>query len=641
MLTANQQRYIRSLLAHIEHEVQEGIATLADADPAALFPCYADYPTRSQIDTLRVHLLRLRSVMHRFMDAQGMTHGELPTVDASWGFQTRMDMAGNAVFELRPSHVRGYGALDEQGEQDCRALSAELSLLLGDIARELRKPPLQLPPAHAKDALLAALVEVIERHHLIELRGSVQSLLAGRDGDRVEVGMLGRVSSGKSSLVNALLEQPLLPVGAIPVTAVVTRIRHGDALRIEAVDVEGRLQQVVPDELSQYIAERGNADNRRRLREVTIELPATILRGGIVLTDTPGLGSLHARASAHALTYLPRCDLGIITIDASATLSQQDVDLALALQQAHAARLVVLTKSDTVSTAALAQQCDYIERMLSQALQEPVEVAGLSVEGSHVGTLRHWRDGALREALAACAANSRARVQQRLADLARRVCVVLEQALKDQMASAPKPSSTPGNGNALASLAEIEAELRMLASELGSRGAGVVLDDALSAVVADASDVPASIQGLAGRLADEVVRDMLAGVKRAVPDLDDRDVAPLLRGVPPFVLLLANPPERFQVRGPHAWRRHYLRRRLQEEFQTPLQEAFLAYGAELKQWLAQVLAPLRQTVARVTLATRASGGVEAALRADLERIHGLLAGRRPSSTPASPWRQAD
>src|SRR5690349_3760529 len=142
MLTDNQRHHVLNLLRHVEHETQDGIGALEGDDREALFPRYSGYPDPERIRLLRSHLARLRSAMRRFMDAQGIAYAGLETVDASWGFQTRMALARNAVYDLRPSYMRGYGELDAQSEQDCRALAAELGLLLDDITRELRREPL-------------------------------------------------------------------------------------------------------------------------------------------------------------------------------------------------------------------------------------------------------------------------------------------------------------------------------------------------------------------------------------------------------------------------------------------------------------------------------------------------------------------
>jgi predicted GTPase len=84
--------------------------------------------------------------------------------------------------------------------------------LLDAMAGDLRRGPLQLPPDGSGDALFDRLAGIVERHRLLEYRRRVETLLAREQGDRVGVALLGRVSSGKSSLINAMLGQSLLPV---------------------------------------------------------------------------------------------------------------------------------------------------------------------------------------------------------------------------------------------------------------------------------------------------------------------------------------------------------------------------------------------------------------------------------------------
>ncbi|PWK89739.1 dynamin family protein [Fulvimonas soli] len=615
MLTENQRQHILNLLSHIEHEVQDGLRALTEQDPQALFPRYADPPEPRRVAALRAHLERLRSAMRRFMDAHGMARPNLPAVDASWAFETRMALARNAVYDLRPGYMRGYGALDEEGERDCRALAAELGLLLDDIGRELRRQPLELPAGVDRGGLLALLAEIVARHHFFELREALRRLLAG--GETVEVAVLGRVSSGKSSLVNALLGQDLLPTGAIPVTAVVTRIRHGEALRIEALDAEGRAQTVAPEDLPQCIVEGGRLAGG--LREVDIAVPAAMLAGGIVLTDTPGLGSLHASASAHALTYLPRCDLGIVAIDAAATLSTPDADLLRALQQAHAQRMVLLTKCDAVAPAALAQQRDYVARTLSELLGEPVEVHPVSVAAAQAGLFRHWRETVLAPAEAACAAASAERARARTLRLARQVGLRLEQGLREAPA-ASAPAGAPGA--ALAALNELEDRLRDLCARFAQNGAAVVLRDAAEEQSQDAA-LPQRVAGLAGELADQVVRDIAAGLGKLAAEAAPGQRDELLRGAPPFAW---TPPDAgVSARGgPRFWRQWRLRRELQRQFGAPLQEALADYAQQLREWLAQACRALRQAMRGEAPAGAPAGGDAEQMRLDLQRLRAWL-----------------
>lgn len=612
MLTENQRHHILNLLSHIEHEVQDGIQALTDQDPESLFPRYIDFPEPQRITALRRHLERLRAAMRRFMDTQALSRSNYAAVDASWGFETRMTLARNAVYDLRPSYLRGYGSLDAEGERVARALAAELGLLLDDIARELRHQTLTLPEGVDPEGLLAVMAQIVERHHLFEFRPMVRRLLTRHDG--IEVAILGRVSSGKSSLVNALLECELLPTGAIPVTAVVTRIRHGDALQIEGWDAEGRVSTIAPDELAQCIVEGGSQSSR--MREVAITVPARILASGLTFTDTPGLGSLHASASAHALNYLPRCDLGIVAIDASATVSMLDTDLLRALQQAKAQRMVLLTKSDAVTAQALAQQREYVERMLSVALGEAIAVHPVSVAPTHLERFSDWRDSVLQPALDACLAASAQRMRDRTLQLARQLALRLEQGLREE-APATSTGNNHNTGAVLGRLDEVESRQRELCTGLGRRGAPTVIHE----VVEDPGEQPAAERAaqVAGELADQVVRDMVTALRLCLDEAGVEHGEQVLRGAPPFTwtMPVCTWPE---PGGPAFWRRRRLKSLLEAQLGESLQSAMADYARQLQDWLAATCRTLRRQLATASLDVTATGDDKGSMRRDLEDL---------------------
>ncbi|MCX7986727.1 MAG: dynamin family protein, partial [Bacteroidales bacterium] len=56
--------------------------------------------------------------------------------------------------------------------------------------------------------------------------------LLNRKENTVFVAVLGQFKSGKSSLINSILGENILPLGAVPVTAIVTRLCYGKQPRI-------------------------------------------------------------------------------------------------------------------------------------------------------------------------------------------------------------------------------------------------------------------------------------------------------------------------------------------------------------------------------------------------------------------------
>ncbi|KRE89039.1 hypothetical protein ASG87_05695 [Frateuria sp. Soil773] len=626
MFTDNHRRYLQNLLRHVEHEVQEAVNLLHGGESDALFPRYRDFPVQERIDALHAHQARLRAAMRRFMDTWRIAYPGDSVIEVARGYEARLAMVRNAAYELRPRYVRGYGPLDADDEQACRALAAELGVLLDAMAGELRREPLRLPADGSGDALLDVLAGIVENRWLLEYRSRIEALLARERGDRVEVALLGRVSSGKSSLVNALLGQPLLPVGAVPVTSVVTRLRHGDTVEVRALDIDGREQAIAPGELHDYIDETGNPGNRRRLREVDVSFPASILEHGIVLTDTPGLGSLHASASAHALDYLPRCDLGIVAIDAAATLMPQDLDLLRALRDGGADWLVVLTKADTIAAEALAQQRRYIDQALAETLQSPVQVAALSVQDGHRGELAAWRDGVLRPKLEQAAEKAAERHRHRIAELATRVRTTLRQALAELPAATPAAADEArDHGSTLASLDDTGRRLHGLVRDLAERGSPVVVEETVAQTPADITLDAGSLAGRAAGLADAVVRDILGELRGIAARIHHPAAPQTLRGVPPFAPALT---EASVSTGAALlpWRRAALRRQLQRHWGAELQRGFDAYATELGHWLDQAVRQLRRHAMESfeDASTLPSADDRAALEADLHRLDALL-----------------
>ena len=78
-------------------------------------------------------------------------------------------------------------------------------------------------PEMVRDAL-GAIADVCKRHGISALEDFLASCRAFAREETLNIAVLGRFKAGKSSFLNHLLGRPLLPVGVIPVTSVVTEI---------------------------------------------------------------------------------------------------------------------------------------------------------------------------------------------------------------------------------------------------------------------------------------------------------------------------------------------------------------------------------------------------------------------------------
>lgn len=173
----------------------------------------------------------------------------------------------------------------------------------------------------------------------------------------VTVYVVGEFKQGKSSLINSLLTAPICPVDDDIATAVPTEVRYAPALHAIAhyeVDGEsndspgtGRVEPVPIADLASYVSEAGNPENRKRLRSVTVGIDRTLLAGGLVLVDTPGVGGLGSvHSNALAMNTLPRAHAVLFVSDASQELTDSELKFLWAAEELCPTILFVLTKTD-------------------------------------------------------------------------------------------------------------------------------------------------------------------------------------------------------------------------------------------------------------------------------------------------------
>ena len=182
----------------------------------------------------------------------------------------------------------------------------------------------------------------------------------------------------------------MLPVGVTPVTAVPTRLVRGDAPSATVYFAEYGPRNVDPKELAEYASEERNRGNHKHVTGITVEIPSRRLREGVVLVDTPGIGSLAASGSAETFAYLPRCDLSVVLIDAGSTLNEEDLSLLRDLYEGGIPAQVLLSKADLLTAEDRQRVLQYIRDQLRQQLNLDVAIHPVSVVGEDAALLDRW-----------------------------------------------------------------------------------------------------------------------------------------------------------------------------------------------------------------------------------------------------------
>lgn len=222
-----------------------------------------------------------------------------------------------------------------------------------------------------EDRALGVVLEVAEERDAAgvaaEARRARRALAAGR----FNVAVIGQFKRGKSSLVNALLGRPLLPVDIAPVTSAVTIVEHGDVESARVLLVDGTREAIAVEALPGFVAQEGNPGNARRLEAAVVTLPSPLLAAGVRLVDTPGVGSVFAPNSEETRRWLPRIDVALVVLGYDPPVTGEELALIKEALPNAGRTALVLNKTDQVEAGARERSLAFTLRVLGEALGTP------------------------------------------------------------------------------------------------------------------------------------------------------------------------------------------------------------------------------------------------------------------------------
>ncbi len=642
-------QYADKLLSDIE-------AILNASESKSIFPKYAADLSPPQAKLIRSYIARFRNQLARAMDGLSIV-SETPALGSLHSIRVTLTFVRVAVQEMAPHYLRGYGELAESVAPQLQGLCAELEGLLERLGAALADAPAadlearleRLQTAGGLD-LLRLTDRIVADRGLVELRPRLAMIVERLESNRLEIAVFGRVSSGKSSLLNHVLETTALPVGVNPITAVPTRLIHGSQALLTASFADRRVERLPIERLPEFVSELHNPANGKGVVRLVVELPSQRLRSGLAFVDTPGLGSLATAGAAETLAYLPQCDLGVVLIAAGSPLNDEDLSTILCLYEAAIPVKVLLSKADLLSPSDLESALEYTASQLRTHLGAEIGVHPVSTAASHAHLLEQWFSGEI--------APLYEKHRQLAQESSRRKTAALREAV---VAALKAKLNGGGTGQALQGeeLLALERDLREAAGSLEQarvfclgasdemrgltpqalrQAADALLEMWSSAAVTNAIAKTAASATQVYTHLQELARTLAAALQRAAKALGSNDAPPeeeLLRAVhemPRF-----DPPpvsanfDRPWIRYPRTLTRKRIYGKLRLLLEEPLSQAFTTHGRLVENWARGALAELqlrfdssadayRAQVARLLSQGSVATGEREAILEDLTRL---------------------
>lgn len=189
----------------------------------------------------------------------------------------------------------------------------------------------------------------------------IQQLIAGISDFSVVTPVIGGFSSGKSSLINAVLSLNLMPVEITPETAIPTEIRYSPNEQCQRL-TEGKWLAAQVKE----IRENKFLYSETKLVKAFLNVPFLKEIPSVTLVDMPGLDSgieAHNRAIDD---YLLNSLAYIITVDSEQGLTESVILFLKELKLLSVPILVVLTKTDKRSKSDVDAMFEDVKNKMEQ-----------------------------------------------------------------------------------------------------------------------------------------------------------------------------------------------------------------------------------------------------------------------------------
>lgn len=195
--------------------------------------------------------------------------------------------------------------------------------------------------------ILSEIQSVCEDFGLDSLKKTLQSVKNFAEQNQyLDIAVLGQFKAGKSSFLNGFIRKDLLPVGNIPVTSVITRMKYGVEEKIIVTFMDEASKEISVDEIQDYVSESGNPENRKNVFVVDIETPALSGIKEIRLVDTPGIGSIWKHNTETTTGWFPETGGVLFIISAEKPISENELSLLKEIYLYSPEIAIVIMKTD-------------------------------------------------------------------------------------------------------------------------------------------------------------------------------------------------------------------------------------------------------------------------------------------------------
>ena len=260
--------------------------------------------------------------------------------------------------------------------------------------------PVGLTPEERKRAIREILERLADAALGVGLDSVAHDIRGARipklDEERFSLVVLGEFNHGKSTFVNALVGQAILPTGITPTTAILTHLSYGATKGASVVFQSGERRPIDPERLAEWATVEGLAETEPAAQEtngspprtpdgapartggevhhIDLHLPVPLLQDQLTIVDTPGVNDINEQRADITYGYIPRSDAALFLLDATQilTASERQFLEERILRSSRERLIFVVAKADLLDAAELEETLRFARLHLGRIVAEPL-----------------------------------------------------------------------------------------------------------------------------------------------------------------------------------------------------------------------------------------------------------------------------
>lgn len=198
-----------------------------------------------------------------------------------------------------------------------------------------------------------------------------KSIMRKEVDNRFYLAVVGEFKRGKSTMINSLIGQDILPSDILPTTATINILEYSEEEYAEVIYSDGRKEQLelTKENLDKFTAQEGVEPEE--IDYIRVGLNSDILRNGIVIIDTPGVNDISQSRVEVTKNILPNCDAAIFLLDAAAPLTRTEAHFleTKILTYKLESLLFIISKSDRLDEDELEESLEGASSRIKEVLE--------------------------------------------------------------------------------------------------------------------------------------------------------------------------------------------------------------------------------------------------------------------------------